>query len=155
MAWLKICDINTVVPAKWVIIGLSNTCHLFSTTQLPKPMLTYCWIDHSHSGATDEANCSWHHPIWPPPKRPDRDSTFCVVSRASTELIFCIHRVFYVRNNVHKPRRLVWECYRDISAWKSRVMKPTVLRDPGRMKPTEYRDEANWFSNWADETNCG
>ena len=41
MAWLKICDINTVVPAKWVIIGLSNTCHLFSTTQLPKPMLTW------------------------------------------------------------------------------------------------------------------
>ena len=107
-----------------------------------------------HSGETDEANCSWLHPVWPPPKRPDRDSTFCVESRASTELIFCIHRDFDVRNNVYKPRRLVCECCRDISAWKSRVMKPTVLRNPGRMKPTEYRDEANWFSNWTDGANC-
>ena len=107
-----------------------------------------------HSGETDEANCSWLHPVWPPPKRPDQDSTFCVVSRASTELIFCTHRIFYVRNNVYKPRRLVCECCRDISTWKSRVMKPTVLRDPGRMKPTEYMDEANWFSNWTDEANC-
>ena len=107
-----------------------------------------------HSGETDEANCSWLHPVWPPPKRPDRDSTFCVESRASTELIFCIHRDFDVRNNVYKPLRLVWECCRDISAWKSRMMKPTVLRDPGRMKPTEYRDEANWFSNWTDGANC-
>ena len=107
-----------------------------------------------HSGETDEANCSWLHPVWPPPKRPDQDSTFCVVSRAFTELIFCIHRDFDVRNNVYKPRRLVRQCCRDISAWKSRVMKPTVLRDPGRMKPTEYRDEANWFSNWTDEANC-
>ena len=107
-----------------------------------------------HSGETDEANCSWLHPVWPPPKRPDQDNTFCMVSRASTDLIFCIHRDFDVRNNVCKPRRLVCECCRDISAWKSRVMKPIVLRDPGRMKPTEYRDEANWFSNWADEANC-
>ena len=82
-----------------------------------------------HSGETDEANCSWLHPVWPPPKRPDRDSMFFVVSRASTELIFCIHRDFDVRNNVYKPRRLVYECCRDISAWKSRVMKPTLLRD--------------------------
>ena len=107
-----------------------------------------------HSGETDEANCSWLHPVWPPPKRPDQDSTFCVVSRASTDLIFCIHRDFDVRNKVYKPRRLVCECCRDISAWKLRVMKPTVLRDPGRMRPTEYRDEANWFSNWTDEANC-
>ena len=83
----------------------------------------------SHSGETDEANCSWLHPVWPPPKRPDQDNTFCVVSRASTELIFCIHRDFDARNNMCKPRRLVCECCRDISAWKSRVMKPTVLED--------------------------
>ena len=83
----------------------------------------------SHSGETDEANYSWLHPVWPPPKRPDQDSTFCVVSSASTELIFCIHRDFDVRNNVCKPRRLVCECCRYISAWKSRVMKPTVLGD--------------------------
>ena len=110
----------------------------------------------SHSGETDEANCSWLHPVWPPPKRPepDQDNTYCTVSRASTELIVCIHRDFDAGNNVCKPRRLVCECCRDISAWKSRVMKPTVLRDPSRMKPTEYRDEANWFSNWADEANC-
>ena len=106
-----------------------------------------------HSGETDEANCSWLHPVWPPPKRPDQDSTFCAVNKASTELIFCIHRDFDVRN-VCKPRRLVWEYCRDISAWKLRVMKPTVFRDAGRMKPTEYRDEANWFSNWADYANC-
>ena len=111
-------------------------------------------LTNHHSGETDEANCSWLHPVWPPPKRPDRDSTFCVVSRASTDLIFCIHRDFDVRNNVYKPRRLVCECCRDIGTWKSRVMKPTELRDPGRMKPTEYRDEANWFSNRTDEANC-
>ena len=99
----------------------------------------------SHIGETDEANCSWLHPVWPPPKRPDQDSTFCAVSRASTELIFCIHRYFDARNNVCKPRRLVCEYCRDISAWKSRVMKPTVLGDEAncwgalrRMKPTEY-----------------
>ena len=88
--------------------------------------------------------------IWPPPKGPDQDSAFCVVSRTSTELIFCIHGVFHVRN-VYKQHRLGFECCRDISAWKTRMMKPNVLRDPGRMKPTEYRDEANWFSNWTDE----
>ena len=82
-----------------------------------------------HSGETDEANCSWLHPVWPPPKRPDQDNTFFVVSRASTGLIFCIHRDFDVRNNVCKPRRLVCECCRDICAWKSRVMKPIVLGD--------------------------
>ena len=82
-----------------------------------------------HSGETDEANCSWLHPVWPPPKRPDQDNTFCVVSRASTGLIFCIHQDFDVRNNVCKPRRLVCECCRDIGAWKSRVMRPTVLGD--------------------------
>ena len=95
----------------------------------------------AHSGGTGEANCSWLHPVWPPPKRPDQDSTFCT---AFTELNFCIHQDFEVMNNVCKPRRLVCECWRDMSAWKSRVMKPTVLRDPGRMKATEYRDEANW-----------
>ena len=89
----------------------------------------YIWTLSTHSGETDEANCSWLHPVWPPPKRSDQDSTFCMVSRASTDLIFCIHRDFDVRNNVCKPRRLVCECCRDISAWKSRVMKPTVLGD--------------------------
>ena len=92
----------------------------------------------SHSGETDEANCSWLHPVWPPLKRPDQDSTFCVVSRASSELMFCIHRDFDVRNNVCKPRRIVCEYCRDISAWKSQVMKPTVGVDLRRMKPTEY-----------------
>ena len=72
-----------------------------------------------------------------------------MVSRASTELFFCIHRDFDVRNNVCKPHRLVCECCRDISARKSRGMKPTVLWDPGGMKATEYRDEANRFSNSA------
>ena len=132
-----------------------NTCFI----RVPKYLigLTQCisWkMCPVHSGETDEANCSWLHPVWPPPKRPDQDNTFCTVCRASTELIFCIHLDFDVRNNVWKPRWLVCECCRDISAWKSRVMKPTVLRDPGRMKPTEYRDEANWFSNWADGANC-
>ena len=84
---------------------------------------------HVHSGETDEANCSWLHPVWPRPKRPDQDNTFCMVSRASTELIFCIHRDSDVRNNVCKLRRLVCECCRDICAWKSRAMKPTVLED--------------------------
>ena len=42
----------------------------------------------SHSRETDEANCSWLHPVWPPPKRPDQDNTFCVVSMAFTVLIF-------------------------------------------------------------------
>ena len=83
----------------------------------------------SHSGENDDANCSWLHPVWPPPKRPDQDNTFCVVSGASTELIFCIHRDFDLKDNVCKPRRLVSECCRDISAWKSRVMMPTVLGD--------------------------
>ena len=83
----------------------------------------------NHSGETDEANCSWLHPVWPPRKRSDQDSTFCVVSRASTELIFCIHRDFDVRNNVYKPHRLVCECCREISVWKSRMMKPSVLRE--------------------------
>ena len=84
---------------------------------------------HHHSGETDEANCSWLHPIRPPPKRPDQDNTFCVVSIASTEIIFCLHRDFDARNNVYKPRRLVCQCCGDISAWKSRVMKPTGLGD--------------------------
>ena len=30
----------------------------------------------NHSGETDEANCSWLHPVWPSPKRPDQDNTF-------------------------------------------------------------------------------
>ena len=42
----------------------------------------------THSGETDEANCNWLHPVWPPPKWPDQGRTFCVVSRVSTELIF-------------------------------------------------------------------
>ena len=123
-------------------------------TQSSHEIDCFCFIFNFHSGETDEANCSWLHPVWPPPKRPDQINTFCMVSRASTDLIFCIHRDFDVRNNVCKPRRLVCKCCRDIRAWKSRVMKPSVLRDPSRMKPTEYRDEANWFSNWADEANC-
>ena len=122
----------------------------FPSAQTAKAGPTTC----CHSGETDEANCSWLHPVWPPPKQRDQDSTFCMVSRASTELIFCIHRDFDVRNNVCKPHRLVCEYCQDISAWKLRVMKPTVFRDAGRMKPTEYRDEANWFSNWTDEANC-
>ena len=97
-----------------------------------------------HSGETDEANCSWLHPVWPPPKQPDQDNTFCVVSRASTELIFCIHRDFDVRNKVCKPRRLVCQCCRDISAWKSRVMKPTVLGDEANFWGAFAWDEANW-----------
>ena len=97
-----------------------------------------------HSGETDEANCSWLHPVWPPPKRPDQDNTFCVVNRTSTELIFCIHRDFDVRNKVCKPRRLVCQCCRDISAWKSRVMKPTVLGDEANFWGAFAWDEANW-----------
>ena len=63
---------------------------------------------------------------------------------------FCIHRDFDVRNNVYKPRRLVCECCRDISAWKSRVMKPTVLgirvgwsQLSTGMKPTDSRTADN------------
>ena len=73
-------------------------------------------LRHMHSGETDEANCSWLHPVWPPPKRPDQDNTFCAVSGAPTELIFCIHRDFDIRNNVCKPRRLVCGYCRDMSA---------------------------------------
>ena len=70
-------------------------------------------------------------------RRSDRIITVRFVSsRASTELIVRIRRDFDVRNNVYKPRRLRCECYRDISIWKSRVMKPNVLRVTGRMKPT-------------------
>ena len=98
----------------------------------------------NHSGETDEANCSWLHPVWPPPKRPDQDSTFCAVSRASTDLNFCIYRDFDVRNNVYKPRRSVYECCRDISAWKSRVMKPTVLGNEANFWGAIAWDEANW-----------
>ena len=66
------------------------------------------------------------------------DNTFCVVSRASTELIFCIHRDFDVMNNVYKPRRVV-AC--EYHGWWSQlylVMKPTVGAHLRRMKPTEY-----------------
>ena len=59
--------------------------------------------------------------------------------------------VFNVRHNVYKPQQLVWESCRDMSRWKSRVMKPTVLLDLGRMKPTDYSDEVTWFSNWNNE----
>ena len=119
----------------------------------------YQRIINLHSGETDEANCSWLHPVWPPPKRRDQDSTFCMVSRASTELIFCIHRDFDVRNNVCKPYRLVCEYCRDISAcncgWWSQLyfamrvgwsqlstgMKPIDSRT-GLMKPTAYNSVA-------------
>ena len=84
------------------------------------------------------------NPVWPPPKRPDQHSTFCVVSRASTELIFCIHRDFDVWNNVCKPCRLVCEGCRDISAWKSRVMKPTLLEDEANFWGAFAWDEGNW-----------
>ena len=133
----KMDDFNTI----WV--------RLLGRSQLSNPSDLHCsrWWDWwsqlqlaSSRMAAAEATGSEQH--------------FCMVSRASTELIFSIHRDCDVRNNVCKPRRLVCECCPDISAWKSRVMKPTVLRDPGRMKPTEYRDEANWFSSWADEANC-
>ena len=103
---------------------------------------------YKHNGETDEANYSWLHPIWPPPKRPGQDSTSCVVTRTSTELIFCMQGVFYVRNYVYKPHRLVCECCQDICTWKSWVMKPTALgMKPSvgvhlrRIKPTEH-----WWS---------
>ena len=98
-----------------------------------------------HSGETDEANCSWLHPVWPPPKRPDRDNTFCVVSRASTELIFCIHRDFVVRNKC--TYRVDWfASAAEILArenhgrWSQLYlgMKPTVGAHLCRMKPTAY-----------------
>ena len=123
---------------------------------IDRPTLQITWLEANqimrsqwmrfnlHSGETDEANCSWLHPVWPPPKRPDQDSTFCVVSRASTDLIFCTHRDFDVRNNVYKPRRLVCGCCRDISVWKSRVMKPTVLGDEANFGDAFAWDEANW-----------
>ena len=109
-------------------------------------------MSQGHSGETDEANCSWLHPVWPPPKRPDQDITFCVVSRASTERIFCIHWDFDVRNNVHKPRRLVCEYCPDISAWKSRVMKPTVLGDEANFWGAFAWDEANWVGQHSHES---
>ena len=63
---------------------------------------------------TDEANFSWLHPIWPPPKRSARDRMICVIIRTSTKLILCIHRVWDVRKNMHKPHWLVWQHYQDI-----------------------------------------
>ena len=99
---------------------------------------------------TDEANCSWFHPIWPPPKRPDRDSKIYVVSRTSTKPILCIHRVFDVRNNVFKTQRIVRESCRDIDGWKLRAMKPTVLGDEANYRAAFAEDEAN--SSWLHQS---
>ena len=95
-----------------VLLGISKILPMAATFLPAAEIPITC---HRHSGETDEANCSWLHPIWPPPKRPNQDNTFYVESRASTELIFWTHRVFDVRNNVCEPRRLVCECCRDIS----------------------------------------
>ena len=82
--------------------------------------------------------------VWPPPKQPDRDSTVSVISTTSTKLILYIHRVVDIRNNVCKPHRIVWEHYRDISGWKSRMIKPTLLGDVANCRVTFTYDEANW-----------
>ena len=82
------------------------------------------------------------------------ETTICVISKAHTKPVRCIHRVYDVRNKVYKLHRLVWECCRDISEWKSRVTKSTVLQDLGRMMPIECRDEADCVSNWAVGANC-
>ena len=80
------------------------------------------------NGETAEENCSWLHPIWPPPKRPDRDTPICVASRTSPKPILCTQRVLHVRNNVCKPHPWVSECCWYISRCKLWVMKPTGLR---------------------------
>ena len=102
--WIQVQSGNARFGSKSVI---SVPCYLGIRCIALKnnwaPLLCYFKL---HSGETDEANCSWLHPVWPPPKRPDQDSTFYVVSRASTDLIFCIHWDFDVRKNVYKPRRL-------------------------------------------------
>ena len=77
------------------------------------------------------------------------ETAICVISKAHTKPVRCMHRVYDVRDKVYKPHRLVWEYCRDISEWKSRVTKSTVLQDLGRMMPTECRDEADCVSNWA------
>ena len=101
-------------------------------------------LSEHNSGETDEANCSWLHPIWPPPRRPDRDSKIYVVNRTFTKLILCINRVFDVRDSVFKPHCIVWERCRDISGWKSRVMRPTVLGGEANCRAAFAEDEANW-----------
>ena len=76
-------------------------------------------LSEHNSGETDEANCSWLHPIWPPPRRPDRDSTIYVVNRTFTKLILCINRVFDVRDSVFKPHCIV-ESVAEILAGENR-----------------------------------
>ena len=44
---------------------------------------------YNHSGETDAAKCSWLHPIWPPPKLPDRDGMICVVGKIFTKRALC------------------------------------------------------------------
>ena len=44
---------------------------------------------------------------------------------------------------MYKPRHSVCECCRDISAGKSRVMKPTVLGDEVNFWGAIATDEAN------------
>ena len=109
-------------------------------------------INKFHSGETDEVNCSWLHPIWPPPKRPDQNSTFCVVSREFKEFIFCIRRVCDVRNKVFKPRRLVCQSCRHNSAWKSHVLSQLYFgirvgwsQLSTGMKPTDSR---TWLTKY-------
>ena len=86
-------------------------------------------------------DCSWFHPVWPPLKWPDRDSTICVVNRTSTKLICCIHRVFYV-GDMYKPHQLVWKCCWDIDRRKLQMMKP--IGDEANCRDTFAQDEAHW-----------
>ena len=99
-----------------------------------------CYIvsHYHHSGKTDEGNCSWLHPIWPPQKRPDRDGMICMVSRTSTKWFFAC------TDNVYKPHLLICDCSRDISGWKLWVMKSTVLGDEANCRTAFVWDEANW-----------
>ena len=113
--WAIMCGGTVTVRATWSADALAPC-----VTRTLAAMLLTCqsqWWDWWNQ-------LQWLHPIWPPPKRPDQDITFYVVSRISTELIFAYANFF--RNNVYKTHRLVCECCRDISAWNSRVMKPTL-----------------------------
>ena len=127
-------SVNAITPHLWLVnIGSVEVINKplpewWPSSMVPHGIARPQWVK-LHSGETDEANWSWLHLIWPPPKQPVQDSTVCMVSRTSTKLILCTRKVYDVWNSVFKPHRIVWERCWDISWWKSQVMKPTVLGD--------------------------
>ena len=141
MAWV-VSHLQEKVSSTFVLSG-EHMVHGLVAGLDKATISMHCYVAASCSPAMPQSTVV-RLMVWPPPKRPDQDITFCAVSGASTELIFCIHRDFDVRNNMYKPRRSVCECCRDISAWKSQVMKPTVLGDEANFWGAIAWDEANW-----------